>query len=82
MIFIKTPDVWSSNFTWGGLSVPGKGSLVVVPRGQTLMIDQDTEVLEMLLIQGGVVLFDEADIELKTKNILITDGGVLQVTIY
>ena len=28
---------------------------------------------------GGTLIFDEADIELQAENILITDGGVLQV---
>ncbi|KAF5901267.1 fibrocystin-L isoform X1, partial [Clarias magur] len=29
--------------------------------------------------QGGTLIFDEADIELQAENILITDGGVLQI---
>lgn len=28
---------------------------------------------------GGTLIFDEADIELQAENILITDGGLLQV---
>lgn len=28
---------------------------------------------------GGTLIFDEADIELQAENILITDGGILQV---
>ncbi|XP_021339861.1 fibrocystin-L-like, partial [Mizuhopecten yessoensis] len=33
----------------------------------------------MLLIQGGELVFDEEDVELQAENILITDGGLLQV---
>ncbi|XP_078395885.1 PKHD1 like 1, tandem duplicate 1 [Cetorhinus maximus] len=72
-------DVWSSRYTWGGESPPEKGSLVVITRGQTILLDQSTPILKMLVIQGGTLLFDEADIELQAENILITDGGVLQV---
>nr|XP_014351910.1 PREDICTED: fibrocystin-L [Latimeria chalumnae] len=72
-------DVWSSKYTWGGESPPEKGMLVVISKGQTILLDQSTPVLKMLLIQGGKLVFDEADIELQAENILITDGGVLQI---
>ncbi|KAM4704928.1 fibrocystin-L [Rhinophrynus dorsalis] len=72
-------DVWSSKYTWGGESPPDEGSLAVITKGQTILLDQSTPVLKMLLIQGGTLVFDEADIELQAENILITDGGVLQI---
>ncbi|XP_034748677.1 fibrocystin-L-like [Etheostoma cragini] len=72
-------DVWSSRFTWGGLSPPEKGSFAVITKGQTILLDTSTPVLKMLLIQGGTLVFDEADIELQAENILITDGGRLQI---
>uniref|UniRef100_A0A672GWY5 Polycystic kidney and hepatic disease 1 (autosomal recessive)-like 1 n=1 Tax=Salarias fasciatus TaxID=181472 RepID=A0A672GWY5_SALFA len=72
-------DVWSSRFTWGGLSPPEKGSFAVITKGQTILLDTSTPVLKMLLIQGGTLVFDEADIELQAENILIADGGRLQV---
>ncbi|XP_007188845.2 fibrocystin-L isoform X1 [Balaenoptera acutorostrata] len=72
-------DAWSSNFSWGGALPPEEGSLVVITKGQTILLDQNTPILKMLLIQGGTLIFDEADIELQAENILITDGGVLQI---
>ncbi|XP_068603731.1 PKHD1 like 1, tandem duplicate 1 [Brachionichthys hirsutus] len=72
-------DVWSSRFTWGGLPPPEKGSFAVITKGQTILLDISTPVLKMLLIQGGTLIFDEADIELQAENILITDGGHLQI---
>ncbi|KAM7317037.1 hypothetical protein ACRRTK_023339 [Alexandromys fortis] len=33
----------------------------------------------MAVAYGGTLIFDEADIELQAENILITDGGVLQI---
>ncbi|XP_076610974.1 PKHD1 like 1, tandem duplicate 1 [Chaetodon auriga] len=72
-------DVWSSRFTWGGLPPPEKGFFAVITKGQTILLDTSTPVLKMVLIQGGTLLFDEADIELQAENILITDGGRLQI---
>ncbi|XP_062385127.1 fibrocystin-L-like [Sardina pilchardus] len=72
-------DVWSSRYTWGGLSPPEKGSFAVITKGQTILLDASTPVLKMLLIQGGKLVFDDKDIELQAENILITDGGALQV---
>ncbi|XP_059206673.1 fibrocystin-L-like isoform X1 [Centropristis striata] len=72
-------DVWSSRFTWGGLPPPERGTFAVITKGQTILLDTSTPVLKMLLIQGGTLVFDEADIELQAENILITDGGRLQV---
>ncbi|XP_069076732.1 fibrocystin-L-like isoform X2 [Pleurodeles waltl] len=71
-------DVWSSIYTWGGESPPDDGSLAVILKGQTVLLDENTAVLKMLVIQGTLV-FDEADIELQAENILIADGGVLQI---
>ncbi|KAK9957826.1 hypothetical protein ABG768_012036 [Culter alburnus] len=72
-------DVWSSPYTWGGLSPPDEGTFAVITPGQTILLDTSTPVLKMLLIQGGRLIFDEADIELQAENILITDGGALQI---
>ncbi|KAM5281038.1 fibrocystin-L [Ctenodactylus gundi] len=72
-------DAWSSNFSWGGKPPPEEGSLAVITEGQIILLDQSTPILKMLLIQGGTLIFDEADIELQAENILITDGGILQI---
>ncbi|XP_069815730.1 fibrocystin-L-like [Dendropsophus ebraccatus] len=72
-------DVWSSKYTWGGDTPPDVGDLAVITAGQTILLDASTPVLKMLLIQGGTLVFDEADIELQSENILITDGGTLQI---
>ncbi|XP_071944841.1 fibrocystin-L-like [Antedon mediterranea] len=72
-------DVWSSIWSWEGKHPPIAGQFVLVPAGQTLLLDIDTPILAMLLIQGGKLIFDEKDLELHAENILITDGGLLQV---
>lgn len=37
------------------------------------------QLLFSVLFSGGTLVFDEADIELQAENILITDGGRLQI---
>ncbi|KAK3587658.1 hypothetical protein CHS0354_042441 [Potamilus streckersoni] len=73
-------DRWSSPYSWGGGPLPAAGEMVIISKGQTILLDTDTPVLSMLLIQGGQLIFDnEKDVELKSKIILITNGGLLQV---
>ncbi|XP_053372850.1 fibrocystin-L-like [Mercenaria mercenaria] len=71
-------DIWSSIFTWGGGPLPQEGEFVVIPSGMTLLLDIDTPVLSVLLIQGKLI-FDEKDLELQSNIILISDGGLLQI---
>nr|XP_047143668.1 fibrocystin-L-like isoform X2 [Hydra vulgaris] len=72
-------DVWSSKFTWGGNDPPVEGALVIIQKGQTMLLDVSTPVLKVLLIKGGTLIFDEKDIELHAENILIVEGGVFLV---
>ena len=54
---------------------------MVIKKGQTILLDQDTPVLKLLLIQGGKLEFDveKPSLHLQAENILITDNGCLQV---
>ncbi|XP_066939673.1 fibrocystin-L-like [Macrobrachium rosenbergii] len=75
-------DRWSSIYTWGGEPVPSQGQLVVIEEGQTILLDESTEVLKILLIKGGHVIVDpEAteEIILRAEYILIVDGGSLNI---
>ena len=76
-------DLWSSRFTWGNDDPPREGELVVIPRGQTLVLDTVTSVLGYLIVQGGELVFDEDavddQVELHTHGMIITDGGKLEV---
>ncbi|KAI8520669.1 hypothetical protein Bbelb_004230 [Branchiostoma belcheri] len=72
-------DRWSSRFTWGGEDLPGDGDFVIVEQPQTLLLDTETAVLSMLLIDGGSLIFyDEMDVHLQAEKILIVNGGTLQ----
>ena len=57
-------DLWSSEFTWGavldengvemysGGGKPKGRDVVSIPSGQTVVLDEDTPTLKMLLING------------------------------
>ena len=47
-------DLWSSKFTWGGdeNNIPVEGDAVIVPEGQTLVIDVETPVLKLMVVKG------------------------------
>ena len=76
-------DLWSSRFTWGGQDPPKEGDFVVVPQGQTLVVDTVTPILAYLLVQGGELVFDneaaDNQVALHTQGMLITGGGRLEV---
>ncbi|CAK8682976.1 unnamed protein product [Clavelina lepadiformis] len=75
-------DRWSSVFTWGGDSLPTDEDFVIIKMGQTVLLDTHTAVLKMLLIDGGELIFDEAEdanVSLRAENILIVNNGRLQV---
>lgn len=57
------------------------GELAVIKKGQTILLDQDTPVLKLLLIQGGKLIFDaeKPSLHLQAELILITDNGTFQV---
>ena len=46
-----------------------------------MLLDVDTPVFSMLLIQGGHLMFDRKDLHLQAERILITEGGSFQVLI-
>ena len=71
-------DVWSSPFTWGYKSPPGKGDFVLIAKGQTILLDMDTPVFSILVISGELI-FDEKDVTLNAEKIIVADGGKLQV---
>ncbi|XP_033758550.1 fibrocystin-L-like [Pecten maximus] len=72
-------DVWSSEHSWGGNGKPVAEDFVVIPEGQTILLDETTPVLKMLLIQGGTLIFDEKNIELNAEYILVTNNGTFQI---
>ena len=44
-----------------------------------MLLDMDTPVLKMLLINGGTFIFDNKDIHLQSEFIFISNGGKFQI---
>ena len=44
-----------------------------------MLLDIDTPVFKILLIEGGQLIFDEKDLHLQAEHILITQGGMLRI---
>ena len=76
-------DRWSSPYTWGcdnDSCKPQEGEIVVIDAGQTLLLDETTPKLAVLLIDGGTVLWDHKDgIELHTQYAVINNGGHFEI---
>ncbi|XP_052804443.1 fibrocystin-L-like isoform X2 [Mya arenaria] len=70
-------DAWSSSNTWGGVSIPQEGEFIHIPAGKTVLLDTNTPILDMLLIEGELIC-DDVSIELNANRILIDKGGLFQ----
>lgn len=67
-------DRWSSPFTWGAGPLPQDGDSVYIQAGQTVFLDVDTAVLNLLLIEGSLIFEDEQDLHLQANYIFINEG--------
>lgn len=70
-------DLWSSPSTWGGAQPPRLGDSVVIPSGQSVLLDVSPPRLYALIIQGHLS-FDRVDLALNASTIFV-QGGSLQV---
>jgi hypothetical protein len=72
-------DRWSELTTWRNQEPPVDGDFVVIPQGQTILLDVDTPILKFLLIQGQLYL-DSAkpSISIDAYYIFVY-GGLLQI---
>ena len=58
-VFWRFLDRWSHLTTWLNNEPPGDGDSVVVPEGQSILVDVSTPVLFLVLVQGTMI-FDKA----------------------
>ncbi|KAJ1148974.1 hypothetical protein NDU88_001796 [Pleurodeles waltl] len=71
---------WSENSSWSCEHLPQDGDNVTVERGQTLLLDTTTKVLNLLHVKGGKLLFlGPGPITLHAHYILVSDGGELRI---
>ncbi len=69
--------LWSKASTWGAEGKPAKGSRVVIPADKHIYLDEDTPVLDELVILGKLE-FERKDVSLTARNILV-NGGELAI---
>ena len=67
-------DYWSSPYTWGGAAPPTDGESVYIKTGQTVILDVDTAMLNLLVIEGSLIFEDAQDLHLQAKYIFINNG--------
>ncbi|KAF5406198.1 hypothetical protein PHET_00292 [Paragonimus heterotremus] len=79
-IYFTYVAAWSCNHTWGSGAMPRDGDAVEIPQNHTILLDQNTTKLTMLVINGGTLVFDPtADVELSAKYIIIHNQGKLKI---
>jgi hypothetical protein len=67
---------WSDPATWGGAGLPKAGDAVVIPAGQSVLLDINTPDLGGLSIQGELS-FDAKDLALTSRSIQVS--GVFKI---
>uniref|UniRef100_H0XDH1 Fibrocystin n=1 Tax=Otolemur garnettii TaxID=30611 RepID=H0XDH1_OTOGA len=71
---------WSKAHSWFPERVPQDGDNVTVQRGQLLLLDTNTSILNLLHVKGGKLIFlAPGPIELRAHAILVSDGGELRI---
>lgn len=68
-------DRWSSTATWGNNYLPAEGDSILVPKGQTLLVDVSPPVLKLVLIEGTMI-FEDKDINFDSHYILVRNGEI------
>ena len=72
---------WSSAATWGVDIPPVANDLIYVTKGTTLMVDQDTPILEGIAVEGGTLVFsDDLDLTVQAGFIIMNGGKFIAGT--
>jgi hypothetical protein len=71
-------DAWSDVKTWGGVRSPVEGESVSIPRGQSVLIDVQPPKLNLIVVEGTLIIGDSIDLELHANYIMVRNG-TLQV---
>jgi hypothetical protein len=72
---------WSVDSTWGTDMPPIDNDLIYVPKGTSLLVDQDTPILEGIAVEGGNLIFsDDLDLTVRTGFITMNGGKFIAGT--
>ena len=75
-------DRWSSRATWFNEPLPVEGDFVVVPKGQTLLVDVGTVPrLRSIIVEGILIFEDQAFASPNTfdADYIVVNGGHMQI---
>lgn len=75
-VCLHSAELWSSDESWSN-GVPTAGEVVTIPAGSEILLDLSPPDLGGLIVKGRL-LFDNQDVDLTSKWILV-DGGSLQI---
>lgn len=75
-------NAWSDPLIWGGDAPPRDGDVVIVPKGQLLVVDiPESPKLYSVMVEGMITFSDEMDISFSSGHILI-HKGILRIGTY
>jgi len=66
---------WSEPATWGVDIPPVDNDLIVVPLGTTLLVDQNTPILEGIAVDGGKLIFEDGNPLTVQAGFITLNGG-------
>jgi hypothetical protein len=72
-----TFKMWSDPTTWTSGAVPILDEVVEIEPGWNVVLDVDTPVLKMLIINGRLSFKNDTDLHLKSKHIFIRAGELV-----
>lgn len=67
-------NLYSDENTWGGDIPPREGDSIVVPKGETLIIDASTPKLYVVIVEGTLTFLDGVDLTMDATYIVIREG--------
>jgi hypothetical protein len=72
--------LWSNHSSWNSGTIPITGDLVTIEAGWNMLLDIDTPLLAKLTITGKLAFsLTQPSLLLRTKNIDITQSGILEI---
>ena len=72
-------SLWSDPNTWGGESPGITDTEVIIEKGWYIVLDEDTNVLSSITVEGDLMFNQGTNLTLNTKAFVITNGGSLRI---
>ena len=66
---------WSEDATWGGEAPPREGESVYVPKGQSLLVDVSTPILQAVVVEGNILWEDKKELTFDAHYVFIKGGS-------